>query len=166
MSKKEEITTKSASPLLGILPFIGVILFIISVVPIILGDRSGDWQRQVVQNAVVYTIGWAGLGAGISHLFFGKQISKSIGFQKTPYELEVGFCDLSFGIVALMAPSFSTDFWLAVILMCSIYRFGCGIGHVKQIIQERNFAINNTAILFLDFVVPALLIWSYCAWIA
>jgi len=154
----------SSSPWLGILPFIGVILFIISTIPMVFGHYEGDWQKDTLLNAIVYMIGYAGIGAGISHLFFGKTISRSIGFEKDPYEFEVGFADLSFGIVAVLAPHFSPDYWFAIILVSSLYRIGCGIGHIKQIIQRKNFAINNTAILFIDFVVPAFLLTIYYLW--
>ncbi len=150
---------------LGVLPFIGVILFLISLIPIVFGDFQGDWQNEVLRNAIVYMIGWAGVGAGISHIFFGEKISKSIGFHKDPYEIEVGFAGLSFGIVALLAPHFSTDYWLAIILVSSIYRIGCGFGHIKQIVEDKNYAINNTAILFVDFVVPAFLLTAYLMWV-
>lgn len=164
MAEQDDKSFKSSSPLLGFLPFIGVILFIISIVPIFFGDYQGDWRKDVLLNAVVYMIGWAGVGAGISHIFFGKKISKSIGFDSDPYELEVGFADLSFGIVALLAPHFSTDYWFAIILVSSMYRVGCGIGHIKQIIQTKNYAVNNTVILFTNFVVPAFLLTAYLLW--
>lgn len=155
---------KDSSPWLGVLPFIGVILFVISLVPIIYGDFQGNWQTEVLRNAIVYMIGWAGVGAGISHIFFGEKISKSIGFDKDPYELEVGFADLSFGIVALLAPHFSVDYWFAIILVSSIFRIGCGFGHIKQMIQAKNYAVNNTAILFVNFIVPAFLFVAYALW--
>lgn len=44
--------------LLGVLPFLGVLLFVINAVPV-LAARSGDWQRSLVELGVVYTIGWA-----------------------------------------------------------------------------------------------------------
>lgn len=164
MPSNNDRSFKASSPWLGVLPFIGVILFLISLIPIVFGDYQGNWQREVLLNAVVYTIGWAGVGAGISHIFFGEKISKSIGFDKNPYELEVGFADLSFGIVALLAPHFSTDYWFAVILVTSLYRFGCGIGHIRQIIEQKNYAVNNTAILIVDFVVPVLLLAAFYVW--
>lgn len=160
-SENEKKTFKQSNPLLGILPFIGVILFIISAIPIFAGGLTGDWQHQLLLNGIIYAIGWAGVGAGISHIFFGDKISKSIGFEKSPYELEVGFADLSFGIVGLLAASYSTDYWLAIILVSSLYRIGCGFGHIKQIVQSHNFAVNNTAILFLNFVVPGALLVMY-----
>lgn len=155
---------KASHPLSGILPLIGVILFVISLIPIVFGDYQGDWQKDVLLNAIIYMIGWAGVGAGISHIFFGKKISKSIGFESDAYELEVGFADLSFGIVALLAAHFSPDYWLAIILVSSIYRVGCGFGHIKQMIQSKNFAVNNTLILFTNFVVPAFLITAFILW--
>ncbi|GEM_PF-966703 len=166
MKNTQKSESKKASPLLGILPYIGIILFIISILPIIFGGLSGDWQRQVLLNAIVYMIGWAGIGSGISHIFFGKKISESIGFKSDPYEFEVGFAGLSFGIVGVLAPYYNTDFWLAIILVSSIYRIGCGIGHIKQMIISKNYAINNTAILFPDFIVPAFLLFGYFSWIA
>lgn len=155
---------KSSSPLLGVLPFIGVILFLFSLIPIVFGDFQGEWKTDVLRNAIVYMIGWAGVGAGISHIFFGDKISKSIGFEKDPYEIEVGFAGLSMGVVALLAPHFSTDYWLAIILVSSIYRIGCGFGHIKQIIQSKNYAVNNTVILLADFGVPIFLLVAFGFW--
>jgi uncharacterized protein DUF6790 len=152
------------SLLLGLLPFIGVILFGISAAQLVIGGRPADWQHQLALAAVVYMIGWASLGAGISHIFFGKAISRSIGFTRSPYELEVGFANLGFGVAALMAGSYQKEYWLAIIVANSIFRVGCGAGHIKQIIMDRNYSINNTAILFLNFVVPAFLVFTYFAW--
>lgn len=148
----------------GVLPFIGVILFTIVTIIQFVSPHTGDQGPIVVHNAVTYLIGWAGLGAGIAHLFFGKRISSTIGFEKSPYEFEVGFADLAFGIVGLMAASFSMEFSLAVILVSSIYRVGCGFGHIRSMIVSRNFAPNNTTILFTNFVVPAFLLIAYFAW--
>jgi hypothetical protein len=112
----------------------------------------------------LFRVGAGRFGAGISHIFFGKAISRSIGFAASPYELEAGFANLGFGVAALMAGSFQKEYWLAIIVANSIFRVGCGAGHIKQIITDRNFAVNNTAILFLNFVVPAFLVFSYLAW--
>jgi len=156
---------QKSSPLLGLLPYIGVILFVVTAVPIWFGDHTGDWHQQLVSNGVQYLIGWAALGAGISHLFFGPKIARSIGWAPSPFQLEVAFANIAFGVVGLLATSHTPEFWLAIILASAIYRFGCGYGHIKQIVQARNFAINNTAILFLNFVVPAALLAMYYAWI-
>lgn len=148
----------------GLLPFIGVILFVIFTIAQFAGGADENWGPTLVQNAIVYMIGWAGIGAGISHVFFGNKISQSIGFEKSPYELEVGFANLAMGVVGLMAAAYSTDYWLAIILVSSIFRIGCGFGHVRSIVRDGNFAINNTAILFVNFVVPAFLLFAFFNW--
>ena len=148
----------------GILPFIGVILFTIATIQQFAGGAGAHWGPQLVSNAVVYLIGWAMVGAGVSHLLFGKKISKTIGFAQSPYEIEVGWADLAMGIVALMSVYYSSDFALAIIFVSSIYRVGCGLGHVRSMIRDRNFAPNNTLILVINFLVPAFLIYAFYAW--
>jgi hypothetical protein len=155
--------TKRSNPLFGVLPFIGVILFLISAISV-LGSGSDSWERDLLTNAVVYLIGWAGIGGGISHIFFGPKISASIGWTWSPFELEIGLANLGFGVAAVLAASFSPDYSLALIIANSVFRVGAGIGHIRSMITDRNFAVNNTAILFVDFVVPAFLFWAYFAW--
>jgi hypothetical protein len=176
----EPMTTEPATPttaipphprtrrgwLMGVLPFIGVILFVAVTIEQFAGGVSaaGDWGPTLVTNAVVYLIGWSMLGAGIAHLLFSRRTSASIGFTPGGFQLEVGFADLAMGIVALLAASYSKEYSLAIILASSIYRVGCGIGHIRSIVRERNFAINNTAILVVNFLVPAFLLVAYYAW--
>lgn len=160
---KTQAATKRSNPLFGVLPFIGVILFLISVISVV-GSGSDTWRHDLLTNAVVYLIGWACIGGGISHIFFGPKISASIGWQWSPFELEVGFANLGFGVAGVLAASFSPDYALAIIIANSVFRVGAGIGHIRSMITDRNFAVNNSAILFLDFVVPAFLFWAYFAW--
>jgi len=156
---------KKSNLWLGVLPFIGTILFLGDLVIILSGHESGNVLHQhILSSAIVYMIGWAGIGAGIAHIFFGERISESIGFQHNPYEFEVGVCDLSLGIVGLMAPYYLPEFWLAVILLSSFFRIGCGIGHIREIILSKNYAINNTSILFINFFVPGFLLGAYFIW--
>jgi len=155
--------SRRGSRKMGILPFIGVILFAVASIPI-LQDPAGDWQRQLLENGVVYLIGWAGIGAGISHIFFARKTSASIGWAPSPFETEVGFANLAMGIAGVMAAGQPPAFWLALIVVSSIFRIGCGIGHIRQIIQDRNFAPNNTSVLLINFGVPAFLVLGYLAW--
>ncbi len=67
-------------------------------------------------------------------------------------------------MAAVLAGSFTPEYSLALIIANSIFRVGAGLGHVRSMITDRNFAINNTAILFIDFLVPAFLFWAYFAW--
>ncbi|WP_025091708.1 DUF6790 family protein [Brucella intermedia] len=140
----------------GLLPYTGVILFCIAL-PFIWDSGATEILRQ----AVIFTIGWTGIGAGISHIVFGRQIASTIGFNSNSFQLEVGAAALAMGITALIVTSYSSQYWLAIILASSIYRFGCGFVHIRDMIKTRNFAVNNTAILGLNFIVPACLLAGY-----
>ncbi len=148
---------------MAILPFIGVILFAVASFPL-LNDANGDWQTQLLENGLVYLIGVAGIGAGVSHILFGRKTSASIGWAPSPFETEVGFANLGMGIAGVMAAGQEPAFWLALIVVNSIFRIGCGIGHIRDMLRQRNFAPNNTSILLLNFGVPAFLILGYMAW--
>lgn len=148
----------------GLLPLIGPLLFVGATIFQFSGGAGEAWGPTLVQNAVIYMIGWAGIGAAISHMFFGRKISRTIGFGANAYEFEVGAASLGTGIAALLAASFGPEYWLAVILVSSIFRIVCGFGHIRSMVSERNFAINNTLILFVNFVVPAFLLFAYFTW--
>jgi len=45
----------------------------------------------------------------------------------------------------------------------AIFLVGCGNGHVRQMTTTRDFASNNTAVLFNDFAVRAFLVLTYIA---
>jgi hypothetical protein len=155
--------SRRSSRKMAILPFIGVILFAVASIPL-LQDANGDWQIQLLENGIVYLIGVAGIGAGISHILFGRKTSASIGWAPSPFETEVGFANLGMGVAGVIAAGQEPAFWLALIVVNSIFRVGCGIGHIRQMIRDHNFAPNNTTILLINFGVPAFLTLGYMAW--
>jgi hypothetical protein len=165
LTSKSETHTGRRHVWAGLLPYIGVILFTIHVGVMLLTATPQSWSTEtVILYGVIYMIGWAGIGAGISHIFFGRRISASIGFGANPYEREVGFADLGFGVVGVLAGSYEPSFWIAIIFANAIFRIGCGVGHIMELVRHKNLAVNNTAILLIDFGVPAfLLIGSFFA---
>jgi hypothetical protein len=156
-------TPRSKRPRIsGVLPYIGVILFLISIGwSAVTGSISGPG---VLADAVAYLIGWAALGAGITHIVFGPRIARSIGFQPNDFQTEVGWANLAMGIAALLAPMFAAPYVLPVIIISSIFRVGAGSVHIRSMLRDRNFAVNNTAILGVNFLVPAFLVIAYLLW--
>jgi hypothetical protein len=150
----------------GLLPLIGPILFVVATIHQFAGGAGEGWGPTLVQHGVFYLIGWSGFGAGIAHLAFGKKISRTIGFKNNEYEFEVGAADLAMGVGGLLAASFGPQYWFAIILVSAIFRIVCGVGHIRSMITERNFAVNNTLILFVNFVVPVFLLLAFHAWAA
>lgn len=69
------------------------------------------------------------------------------------------------GVAGLLAANQTPDFWLAVIVISSIFRVGCGIGHIREMIRQHNHAPNNTSVLAINFGVPLFLGLAYLAWV-
>lgn len=151
---------------LGLLPYTGAILFLCHV-PIVIAASPDDPHThvKVMQLAVIYLIGWTSLGSGLMHLFFAKKIAGSIGFETNQFQQEVGFAGVSMGATALIVTAYDPPYWLAIILVSSLYRFGAAYVHVRDIIVNRNYAVNNTGILILDIIVPTGLLLGYFAWL-
>lgn len=165
LTDQPEATRRRSSLWLGILPLLGPILFVINAVPI-LRDRTGDWKHDLFVAGVYYMVGWAGIGAAVAHVIFSRHTSASIGWAPSPFEREIGFANLGFGVVGLLAASQDVKFALAIVLASSIFRVGCGIGHIHEIVANRNYSVNNTLVLVANFAVPAALLGMYYGWIA
>jgi Family of unknown function (DUF6790) len=74
----------------------------------------------------------------------------------------VGLTNLLLGVLGLMSGWFDRDFSLATIVAFSIYMLGAATGHVRSMIQERNFAPGNAGYIFwYDVLAPILLIILY-----
>lgn len=160
----EHRPARRSTLLLGALPFIGVILFAVDAVQVAFGGPDAGWRQELFESAVTYMIGWAGIGAAVAHIAFGSRTSRSIGWAASPFEFEVGLASLAMGVAGLMANGQPLAFAWGVIVVNAIFRIGCGVGHVRDMVRNRNFALNNTSILFINFAVPAFLIWAYQIW--
>ncbi|WP_125131877.1 DUF6790 family protein [Microbacterium sp. 10M-3C3] len=151
--------------ILGLLPFGGVVLFVIAEIVAFVATGGRDFLQTTVMNAVLFLIGSAALGAAIAHLFFGPAIARSIGWQPGPFQFEVGAANAAIGVSAIVVgAAFGPDAWLGPILAALVFLVLAGIGHIRDIVKKRNFSINNAGpILFLDFLAPivtlALWIW-------
>jgi hypothetical protein len=95
-------------------------------------------------------------------MFMPAPIATSIGWPTSPFQWEVGLADLSYGVLGVMAPAFGRDFWLATIIVFSIFMLGAAGGHVRSMVRDHNFAPGNAGYIFwYDIVVPLSLIALY-----
>jgi hypothetical protein len=151
----EPATTKTPV-ILGLLPFGGIVLFVIAEVVTFLAGGGADFLRFTTMNAVLFLLGSASLGTAIAHMFFGPAIARSIGWQPGPFQFEVGAANAAIGVAAIvMGAAFEPASWLGPILAALVFLGLAGVGHIVDIVRHRNLSINNAGpILFLDFLIP------------
>jgi hypothetical protein len=91
----------------------------------------------------------------IMHVFFGRMSASFIGWADSPFQLEVGFASLGFGVVGLMAFRNNFSFRLASILGPAFFQFGAAGGHTYQMIAHHNFSPGNAGIIYwTDWFLP------------
>ena len=94
------------------------------------------------------------------HPFLPSISTEQIGWQTSPFQLEVAEANLGFGILCILAFSASYGFQLASVIGISISLWGDAIVHIRQMIVAKNLSPGNAGPWFWsDVLVPHLLIW-------
>lgn len=109
----------------------------------------------------LFAIGFFYMYNFIMHVFFGEMAARFIGWPNSPFQLEVGFASLGFGVVGLLAfrPSAQSvlGLRLAAIIGPAFFMWGAAGGHLYQMIAHHNFAPGNAGMMFyLDIILPAI----------
>lgn len=140
-----------------------VTAFAIAEIVQLIQHGTAGLHRATLLNALVYLIGVTGVIGASGHLLKADDVARSIGWPPgSPFQWEVGVADLGWGVLGLMCSTRGRDFWLATIIVASIFLVGAAVGHVKQMIVAKNFAPGNAGSVFAaDVVVPILLIVLY-----
>jgi hypothetical protein len=104
---------------------------------------------------LLLSIGFSYLYNFVLHVFFGQLAARFIGWEDSPFQLEVGFASLGFAVVGLLAFRGSFDLRLAAIVGPACFLWGAACDHVYQMITAHNFAPGNAGIIFYsDILVP------------
>jgi hypothetical protein len=125
----------------------------------LLGSAIALWRtRQPRTSAVVlealfsyfllFSIAFANLYNFVLHVFFGKVAAAFIGWEDSPFQLEVGFASLGFAALGLLAFKGSLDLRLAAIVGPACFLWGAAGGHVFQMMTAHNFAPGNAGVIF------------------
>src|SRR2546430_905168 len=77
---------------------------------------------------LLFSIGFANLYNFVLHVFFGKLAASFIGWEDSPFQLEVGFASLGFAVVGLLAVRGSFDLRLAGLVGAARVFLGAGRG--------------------------------------
>jgi len=104
---------------------------------------------------LLFSIAFANLYNFVLHVFFGKMAAAFIGWEDSPFQLEVGFASLGFAAIGFLAFKGSFDLRLAAIVGPACFLWGAAGGHIYQMITAHNFAPGNAgAIFYSDVLLP------------
>ncbi len=137
-----------------------VYFFIIAVVGAI--AQIFFFKTPIVETILLYllvvTVGLQGIFGFTGHFFKSDDIAKKIGWPTgNPFQLEIAFANLAFGILGILCIWFRGEFWLATIIGRSVFLWGAAYVHLVDI--KKNFNIYNAGpVLYADIFLPIILI--------
>ena len=114
---------------------------------------------KLLRYLFLFPLGLQGLWAFVGHVFFAEESAASIGWAPSPFQYEVGVANLGLGLAAIYAAFRGFEARAAVAIAAACFLAGAGVGHVREILEEDNFAPGNAgSILFTDFLVPIVIL--------
>jgi uncharacterized protein DUF6790 len=122
--------------------------------------RRTERHRAAIVEALfcyflLFSIGFANVYNFVLHVFFGEMSARFIGWENSPFQLEVGFASLGFAVLGFLAFKGSFDLRLAAVVGPACFLWGAAGGHVYQMIKAENFAPGNAGIIFYsDILIP------------
>jgi hypothetical protein len=147
------------SPVIASIP---IVLFAIALVLGISGAAVPGGHPSLTPLAqwiLLVALGLQCLWASFSHIFAAERVAKSIGWQTSPFQPEVGGANLGIGLAGIAAAVLGEPAGWVVFLMAASFLWGAALVHVRDMIRAKNFAINNAGPIFWwDVLTPATLL--------
>jgi hypothetical protein len=115
----------------------------------------------VLLHLLVLGVGVGSFYGFIGHFFMSDAVAASVGWATgSPFQRELAFYHLGFGIGGLLALWRRDDFWLAIGLTCSIFLYGAGWVHLTDFLAHGNAAPNNWGfgVAFGNVVLPTVML--------
>ena len=112
------------------------------------GTPQGNFSEQFLRWFSFFAIGITGLYTFAGHVFAPQESARLIGWEDSPFQLEVGTASLGFGLVGLLAFRKDYGLRLAAIVGPACFMWGAAAAHIYQMITQHNFAPGNAGVMF------------------
>lgn len=147
------------SVLQGVMNNFGFIASVFGVVIAVARAVGGrPFFEELFRWTILMAVGVNGVYAGLGHILLPDYSAELIGWEDSPFQLEVGSADLAMGVVGVLSFWGNYGFRLASAIMAIIFYGIDAIGHVRQMALEGNFATGNAGSWFwIDVFVPVIL---------
>ena len=114
--------------------FIAFLFLAILVAVLITVLRKGRLVDNLYKYLLVLCVGLSGIYGFTGHFFVPDLVAESIGWPSgNPFQQEVGFTNLSFGVLGLLSFRYGSDFRLATVIGYSIFLLGAAYTHMVDL---------------------------------
>ncbi|MCZ2223035.1 MAG: hypothetical protein LC122_05330 [Chitinophagales bacterium] len=104
--------------------------------------------------SLVFQVGIIGFVFGfIPHVIFSEFAANKIGWNTSPFQIEVGIHDGAWGLLGFLCIKYKNGFRAATAIGWALFMLGAAIGHVVDFVKADNAAEYNYLMIFVDFFV-------------
>jgi len=112
---------------------------------------------KLLSDYILYAVGFMYLFNFVVHTVFAKTSAAFIGWADSPFQYEVGYASLGFGVAAVVAHRSNFSARLVAVLGPSLFLWGAAAGHIREILMTRNFSPGNAGVvLWTDIFLPVI----------
>jgi len=142
-----------------------VIWVVVSVLQITIAKTS--IIETLLLNFLVINVGISGLYAFVGHAFSSKKVAEYIGWPSgNPFQFEVAITNLSIGVLGVLCIWFRDNFWIATVIVFSVFALGAAYGHIRDMIKNKNHSPGNAGPpLYADILKPVFLVGLLVAYL-
>ena len=96
----------------------------------------------------------------VGYLVFSNQISKSIGWNPSPFQSELGYFTLSLFLISLYASmnNVSTETMIYISNIWIVFIVLASLNHIKEIVLNKNYNLNNIFPIFITIITSSIVI--------
>lgn len=92
-----------------------------------------------------YGVSW--VYNAIMHILFHETAARFIGWEDSPFQLEVGFSSLGMGLLGLLCIKKNFSLRLGLFICSTPFLWGAAGVHIQEIIEKQNYASGNAGIM-------------------
>lgn len=137
-----------------------ILLYIASFLFAFLGTHytNGHFAYELIRYLLLLSVGVQGVWAFIGHFFYASDVARFFGWKTGPFQKEVSFALLSYGVVGIFGYWFQSV-WFGAILGITVFLWGAAYTHAVDMYRAKNFSPGNAGpIFYLDILIP-LTLW-------
>ena len=116
---------------------------------------------------LMISIGISSLISFVGHVFFADRTAALIGWTAgSPFQQEIGFANLAIGVLGITCFWLRRNYWVATVVMATIFLWGAAYVHILDIMVNGNYAPGNAGgVLYDDILVPLITIVLLAAYL-
>lgn len=144
------------------IPLADIIFSVLLIVlPFVLGLIHAYFKgEEKVESIFIYYIvigiGIQGIASGVMQTFFSESVIQYVHWPFSPFMLELGLANISYGILGILSPWMSKGWKTATATGYALFLFFTGMRHALEILQQGINPGNSGAFAYVDYIMSCI----------